>query len=37
VLTASGNELRVTGGEGSLALLRGQAFQRAVGASCNAS
>jgi SAM-dependent methyltransferase len=34
VLAASGNELRVTGGEGPLALLRGQAFQRASGASC---
>lgn len=36
VLAASGNEMRVTGGEGALALLRGQVFQRTAGTGCTA-
>jgi SAM-dependent methyltransferase len=36
VLAASANEMRVSGGEGPLALLRGQSFQRAQGTSCPA-
>jgi SAM-dependent methyltransferase len=35
VLQASGDELRVTGGEGALALLRGTSFRRAAGAACS--
>jgi SAM-dependent methyltransferase len=36
VLAAGGNEMRVTGGEGALAMLRGQVFQRTTAASCRA-
>lgn len=35
VLELSGDELKVTGGEGALALARGAAFQRASGTACN--
>jgi len=35
VLAVGGNEMRVTGGEGSLALLRGQVFQRTAAPSCS--
>ncbi len=34
VLQRSGDELRVTGGDGALALARGATFQRANGAAC---
>jgi hypothetical protein len=34
VLQAAGNELRVTGGEGLLALARGMSFRRAAGDRC---
>lgn len=34
-LTLEGAQLRVTGGEGALALARGTAFQRARGAACS--
>lgn len=35
VLERAGNELRVTGGDGLLAMVRGAAFQRASGAACS--
>lgn len=35
VLEMTGDELRVTDGEGALALARGAAFQRANGSACN--
>ena len=34
VLELEGNELRITGGEGPLSLLRGSTFQRATGGTC---
>ena len=34
VLEAAGNELKVTGGEGMVTILRGQTFARATGPSC---
>lgn len=34
VLERAGNELRVTGGDGLLAMARGATFQRASGAAC---
>jgi hypothetical protein len=33
-LTLEGSQLRISGGEGTLALVRGAAFGRAQGAAC---
>jgi hypothetical protein len=35
VLEAAGGELRIMGGDGPLALVRGNAFRRASGAACS--
>jgi len=36
VLEKTGEELKVTGGEGALALARGTSFRRAAGDTCQA-